>query len=91
MEIIILGYLPFSFPQELKILPVKQKSPLSASGLESLAAFAYNCAPRTKMCGLLNRYPNRYPDWFSNRFPNQRVEILMAVVLGVLIIDWRFP
>src|SRR5208282_5471980 len=58
--------------------PAKQKSPLSASGLKSLAAVAYNVAPRTKMCGLLNRYPN------------QKVEILTAVVLDVLIIYWRF-
>jgi len=79
----MVGYLPFSFPQELEILPIKQKSPLSASGLKSLAAFAYNVAPRAKMCGLLNRYPNRYP--------NQGVETLTAVVLCVLIIDWRFP
>jgi hypothetical protein len=78
----MIGYLPFSFPQELKILPIKQKSPLSASGLKSLAAFSYNVAPRTKMCGSLNRYPNRYP--------NQGVEIL-SVVLELPIIYGRFP
>jgi len=41
----MVGYLLFSFPQELRILPIKQKSPLSASGLKSLACFGLQRRP----------------------------------------------
>jgi hypothetical protein len=76
MEIIIVVYLPFAGYQKSSSLlrPQKQKSPLFASGLKSFTAFAYNRAPRTNVCGLLNRYAN------------QRVAIRLAVMLDVLII-----
>jgi hypothetical protein len=83
MEMIIGVYLPFLdiaifAATSLKHLPQKQKSPLFASGLKSLAAFCYNVAPRTSLCGLLNRYPN------------QRTETVPAKARDLLMLDQPF-
>ena len=58
---------------------VHKKSPLSASGLESFTAFAYNSAPRTNACRLLNRYANQY------------IAVLPVVMLALLVIIRGFP
>jgi hypothetical protein len=39
MEIIMVGYLPFSFPQELKILPIKTKKPTLGEWAEVSCCF----------------------------------------------------
>jgi hypothetical protein len=113
MEIIIVGHLPFagcrkSLPLPFLALPLlrnncpkNKKSPLSASGLKSVTAFVYNCAPRTSLCGVLkNRYPNQKLGVLTAVAPVTIVKLPARIALGVpielgalievLIIVWRF-